>query len=176
MQAIQPEQASFLLQYTLPNLKNEHQTTKRMFEAIPLDKGDYRPDRISRSAIELAWHIAVAENRFLDAVASGEFHFGDSTRPEHIRNSSDVARWYDETFDTNLKRLNELSGDQLAKIVDFRGVFQLPAVSFLNFVICHTIHHRGQLSTYMRPMGVKVPSIYGESYDDAQARLAAAKA
>ena len=51
--------------------------------------------------------------------------------------------------------------------------FQLPAVTYLNFVLHHSIHHRGQLSMYLRPMGAKVPSIYGESYDAAEARKAA---
>jgi uncharacterized damage-inducible protein DinB len=44
---------------------------------------------------------------------------------------------------------------------------------YLQFLMNHSIHHRGQLSVYLRPMGAKVPSIYGESYDDAQARKAA---
>jgi len=57
--------------------------------------------------------------------------------------------------------------------VDFRGMFQKPAVTFLITGLHHTIHHRGQLSSYLRAMGAKVPSIYGESYDDAQARKAA---
>jgi uncharacterized damage-inducible protein DinB len=52
-------------------------------------------------------------------------------------------------------------------------MFQLPAVMFVNFVQQHSVHHRGQLSMYLRPMGAKVPSIYGESYDAAQARKAA---
>jgi uncharacterized damage-inducible protein DinB len=41
---------------------------------------------------------------------------------------------------------------------------------YLNILLHHSIHHRGQLSTYLRPMGAKVPSIYGESYDAAEAR------
>ena len=49
-------------------------------------------------------------------------------------------------------------------------MFQLPAVMYLGFVQQHSIHHRGQLSMYLRPMGAKVPSIYGESYDAAEAR------
>jgi uncharacterized damage-inducible protein DinB len=54
-------------------------------------------------------------------------------------------------------------------------MFQLPAVMYLNFILHHTVHHRGQLSTYLRPMGAKVPAIYGESYDSTEARKAAAQ-
>ena len=63
-------------------------------------------------------------------------------------------------------------GEQLTKILDFRGMFQWPAVSFIQLTLTHTIHHRGQLSMYLRPMGATVPAIYGESYDTTQARLA----
>ena len=45
--------------------------------------------------------------------------------------------------------------------------------SYLGFILHHTVHHRGQLSMYLRPMGAKVPSIYGESWDAAEARKAA---
>ena len=69
--------------------------------------------------------------------------------------------------------MTKLRGDQLVKMVDFRGLFQRPAVSFALLGMVHTIHHRGQLSSYLRCMGAKVPSIYGESYDDTQARKAA---
>ncbi|HWG87563.1 MAG TPA: DinB family protein, partial [Candidatus Acidoferrales bacterium] len=64
----------------------------------------------------------------------------------------------------------------LTRSIDFRGMFQLPAVMFLQTSLNHSIHHRGQLSTYLRPAGGKVPAIYGESYDSAEARKAAQKA
>jgi len=169
VQSVQPAQARFFFEnIALPWFRNEHPLTKRVIEAVPPDKGDYRPDPISRTAFELAWHIAAAENRFLDAVASGQFDYSGA-RPEWVRNSADVAKWYAENFETNMRRLEQLSDEQLLKIVDFRGIRQWPAVLYLQSGLHHTIHHRGQLSTYMRPMGVKVPSIYGQSYDDAQA-------
>ena len=173
MQSLKSEQASFLLQLSLAGLKNEHGITKKIIEAVPVDKGDYRPAPDSKSALELAWHIAVSENMFLDSVASGEFHFPTSGKPDHIRTSADVSAWYVDAFEKNTQRLAARSGDELVKIMDFRGLFQLPAVFYLQFTVNHTIHHRGQLSVYLRPMGVKVPSIYGESYDAAQARKAA---
>jgi uncharacterized damage-inducible protein DinB len=61
----------------------------------------------------------------------------------------------------------------MTKVLDFRGMFQTPAVLFFQMAISHSIHHRGQLSVYLRPMGGKVPAIYGESYDSAEAKKAA---
>ncbi len=72
-----------------------------------------------------------------------------------------------------LSKLSKLTPEQLTKIVDFRGLFQMPAVMYLQFALHHSIHHRGQLSAYLRAMGGKVPAIYGESYDSAAAKKAA---
>src|SRR6266571_3048295 len=109
MSSLESTQARFFLeQIALPWFKNEHPLTKRVIEAVPLDKGDYRPDPISRTAFELAWHIAAAENRFLEAVSNGQFNF-DGTRPDSIRNSADVARWYAENFQANIARIQKLS-------------------------------------------------------------------
>jgi uncharacterized damage-inducible protein DinB len=173
---MQPDQATFLLQdLFLPNLKNEHRLTKNVIEAIPLDKGDYRPDEVSKTALELAWHIVATEMRFLNAVAAGGFDFTPMPRPESIANSADLVAWYSDNFASHLETVVKLSSEELLKIVDFRGMFQLPAVMYLNFILHHTVHHRGQLSMYLRPMGAKVPAIYGESYDSAEARKAAAQ-
>lgn len=173
MRQIQPDQADFLLQdIFLPGLKNEHRITKSVIEAIPLDKGDYRPDGVSKSALDLAWHIVATEMRFMEAVPAGEFDFSPRPRPDSIKNSADLTRWYTDNFEPRFEKLTKLSNEQLLKIVDFRGMFQLPAVMYLNFVLQHSIHHRGQLSMCLRPIGAKVPAIYGESYDSAEARKA----
>ncbi len=176
MQTLQPEQATFLLQAALPALKNEQKVTLKMMEALPVDKGDYRPDPVAMSALELAWHIASAESFFMDGVASAEFHPSGGARPDSVRTTADVAAWYAAAFQTQFDRLTQLTGEQAAKVVDFRGMFQNPAVTYLQFCMNHSIHHRGQLSVYLRPMGAKVPSIYGESYDAVQARKQASQA
>jgi uncharacterized damage-inducible protein DinB len=170
---MQPDQADFLLRSVfVPGLRNEHRVTKNVIEAIPLDKGTYRPDGISKSALDLAWHIVAAEMRFLEAVLAGEFDLSPRPIPDSIKNSADLVAWYAENFEPRVEKLLTLSPEQLTKIVDFRGIFQLPAVNYLNFIINHTVHHRGQLSMYLRPMGAKVPAIYGESFDSAEARKA----
>jgi uncharacterized damage-inducible protein DinB len=171
MQPIEAAQANFLLHGVyLPGLKNEHRITKNVIEAIPLDKGEYHPDEISKSALDLAWHIVATEMRFMEALPAGEFDFGPRPRPDSIKNSADLLVWYNTNFELRYEALTKLSDEQLLKIVDFRGLFQLPAVMYLNFILHHSVHHRGQLSMYLRPMGAKVPAMYGESYDSAEAR------
>ena len=170
MSTLQPEQALFLREGAIRSLKMEQPLTQRVIEAIPLDKGDYRPDAIGKTALELAWHIAGAEHRFTEAVINGAFDFTNAGKPAELTNSADIARWYAETSQKDLARLAAAPVEGLLKTVDFRGLFQLPAVAFLQFSLNHVIHHRGQLSMYLRPMGAKVPAIYGESYDSAKAK------
>lgn len=174
MSAMTSDQAVFLLQNVyLGALKNESRITKKILEAVPADKGDHRPDSISKTAIELVRHIAASDNRFLEAVINGVFDTSPNMIPENVRTPQEVAAWYEQRFARNFDALTKATGDHLTKMVDFRGMFQRPAVSFVLLGMVHTIHHRGQLSSYLRCMGAKVPSIYGESYDDAQARKAA---
>jgi uncharacterized damage-inducible protein DinB len=169
---MQPDHALFLRDViAVPSLKIEHGVTRRVIEAIPPGKGDYRPDEIAKSAVDLAWHIAGAEHRFMTAVVTGAFDF-TTARPDRLTTSPDVARWYAETFQKDLDLVAALSTEQLLKPIEFRGVFRLPAVSYLLIALNHSIHHRGQLSMYLRPMGAPVPSIYGESYDSAKAKQA----
>ncbi len=166
-----PDQATTILQSVgLPSLNAEHPVTKRVIAAIPDDKVNYRPDEIVKSAIDLAWHIVTAEVRFVNAVAAGTFDLTPAPRPEPIRTADQVNQWYSEQFGKAVDRLKQTSGDQLIKTVDFRGLFQFPAVVYVQLGLNHSIHHRGQLSMYLRPMGAKVPSIYGESYDAREAR------
>jgi uncharacterized damage-inducible protein DinB len=169
--SLTPDQAKVLLNANfLPWLNAEHPVTKRVIAAIPNDKIDYRPDDIGKSAIDLAWHIVTAENRFLEAVITGAFDFTPPVRPETIRTGDALNAYYSDRFSKNIDRLKQLSADQLVKIIDFRGIFQFPAVIYAQLGLSHSIHHRGQLSMYLRPMGAKVPSIYGESYDARIAR------
>jgi uncharacterized damage-inducible protein DinB len=173
MVPISPEQASFLLQYSLPTVKNEHRTTRSVIEAIPESNSDYRPDASSRTAMELAWHIVAAEHRFYGGIITGAFDFTPNHRPENVRTPAQIGEWFANSFEKNFAKLPTLSGEHLAKPIDFRGAFQLPAIAYIDFTLRHSIHHRGQLATYLRAMGGKVPAIYGESYDSAAAKASA---
>lgn len=175
MSDLTAEQAYALVQdILLGTLKSESRTTKSVLAAVPNANLDYRPDSCAKTAIELVRHIAVAENRFLECVAAGVFNSNSAMLPDHITAPGDIAAWYEQSFARNFGAVSKLSGEQLIRMVDFRGMFQRPAYFYLQLCLVHSVHHRGQLSTYLRPMGSKVPAIYGESYDSAEAKKAAA--
>jgi uncharacterized damage-inducible protein DinB len=167
-----PEQATFLLnEIYLPQIRNENKTTRRVIEAIPADNCSWCPDPKAKSALDLAWHIASSECFFLNGIASGKYERpsdgGDGSRPASIKTPADVLKWYDENHAKAVSQLTQVQGDSLARPIDFFGVFSSPAVSFAGVMCSHSIHHRGQLSSYLRPMGGKVPNIYGSSADEA---------
>jgi uncharacterized damage-inducible protein DinB len=171
------DQAYALVQNVLlGTIKNESRTTKSVLAAVPNVNLDYRPDPCAKSADELLRHIAIADNFFLEAVITGVFNPQRVTIPEALESPSEIADWYQHNYTKNFAAVSALSGEALIKSVDFRGIFRRPAYFFLQLGLAHTIHHRGQLSTYLRPMGGKVPAIYGESYDSAAAKKAATQA
>lgn len=174
MSELTVEQAYALVQNVLlGNIKTESRTTKTIIAAVPGTHLDYRPDPCAKSANELLRHIAIADNFFLEAVINGVFNPKSVSIPEELKAPADIADWYERTYAGNFQALAALPPEKLIKIVDFRGLFQKPAYTFIQLGLLHTIHHRGQLSTYLRPMGSKVPAIYGESYDSAEAKKAA---
>jgi uncharacterized damage-inducible protein DinB len=160
--ALTAEQAHLLVHHVLARvLKNESRKTKLVIAAVPNRSLDYRPDPHARTANELLRHIAAADNFYLKSVIDGVFIPGTVTIPESIKNPVDVAEWYEHTYAKNLAELSELPSDNLVKVLDYRGLLQAPAYTFIQSGVAHTIHHRGQLSTYLRPMGSNVPAIYG---------------
>jgi len=163
--SLSPEQAKAMADYALADYGRERDTTKRVIAAIPETGFNYTPDPKSMTALDLAWHIASAEWFFLNSVCEGQFSAGESKRPDTIRNTQDVLAWYDKNVPPMLERAKGLSGQQMAKSIDFFGQMQAPAVAYVILMIKHGVHHRGQLSAYLRPMGAKVPGIYGPSGD-----------
>jgi uncharacterized damage-inducible protein DinB len=168
------EQAAFLLGIFMGTLKQESVATKNVIAAIPADKGDYKPDEYSKCSLELARHIVNAEERLTSIPIEGKFDpSGPTTIPDSVKTPAELAAWYEQSVTNKLQKLKTLTPEQLATPVDFRGMFKLPAVMYLEFASNHSIHHRGQLSAYLRAMGGKVPAIYGERYDSAAAKKAA---
>jgi len=160
-----PEFVLGLRALMLDGIKREAVVTRRVISAIPDAKSSYRPDPCARTAQELAWHLAHSDVQFLDSIANLKFDMsgGPSDKPGNI---ADIATWYDEHLQRGIARVEAMTAEQLLTPVNFANVFNMPAVFYLGFLNNHSIHHRGELATYLRPMGSKVPSIYGGSYDE----------
>ncbi len=165
---IATDQARLIAGYLLDQFEQEMQTTKAVLAAAPAGKEDYSPDSRSMPALALAWHIASADKWFLDSILAGKFETGDSSGvPAEIRTCADAAAWYEANLPASIAALRAAPAETFSRLIDFFGQMQAPGVDFLALALKHSIHHRGQLSAYLRPMGGKVPGIYGPSGDSA---------
>jgi uncharacterized damage-inducible protein DinB len=163
-QGMTPQFAQGYCAMMLDGILREAEITKKVIAAVPDAASSYKPDPNARTAKDLAWHIANSDIQFLDGIADLQFHSG---APEQKpQTSAEVVAWYDENLKRGVARVAAMTPEQLMTPVAFFGVFNLPAVLYLGFLNNHSIHHRGELATYLRPMGSKVPSIYGGSYDE----------
>ncbi len=167
-QGLTPEFAEGYRWMMLDGIKREAETTKRVLAAIPDAKSDYKPDPHARTGWELAWHLANTDVQFLDGIADLNFDMEEmqKERADKPANVAELVAWYDKHMQRGCERIAALSAEQLLTPVAFFGVFNLPSVLYLGFLNNHSIHHRGELATYLRPMGSKCPSIYGGSYDE----------
>jgi uncharacterized damage-inducible protein DinB len=165
------EEAAFTAQMFVQGLEREYAITRRVLAAVPEGKKDYRPDPDARTAFALASHIASSDVWFLNGILKGEFvREGD----KKFRSVEEIVAYYEREFPAALAKIKAMSPDKLAKIIPAFGMFELPAAAYLAFLTNHSIHHRGQLCTYLRPMGSKVPNVYGGSFDEPMQMPAAA--
>jgi uncharacterized damage-inducible protein DinB len=170
------EQAKFLTDYFLNMLEQEGKTTAKVIGAVPDSGRSYKPDDKSRSAWDLATHLALGDVWFLDSIINGKFDFDPDAEKQaaaQFKNVKDVVEYYNREFPARVKQVRALPADKLTKVVDFFGMMQMPNATYLGFANNHSIHHRGQLAAYLRAMGGKVPSIYGGSADEPMPAAAA---
>jgi uncharacterized damage-inducible protein DinB len=161
-----PENAKAVGDFLIADFDHEMQTTLKVLAAVPADRLDYTPDGKSSTALALIRHIPVLDAWLLNSIANGGFDAPpDAPEGCGISTPEDAIACYKERVPAALDRVRGLSAEQFAGIIDFFGMMQLPAVSLIQLTIKHSVHHRGQLSAYLRSMGGKVPNIYGSSGD-----------
>jgi len=138
----------------------------RVLKAVPADRADYRPHPRSMSAGDLMWLLAQELRDACEVIDHGEVTFVPRPAPTvaesvatYERNAGDLER--------RLPTLDDARWSAKARyLVDGGVAWETSLGDMLFGFLFDAIHHRGQLSTYLRPMGAKVPSIYGPSGDD----------
>ena len=163
-------EAKIIADYLLGNFEVEMKTTVGVLAAVPNDKLAYQPDSLAKSGIGLVRHIVLEDEWLLNSIADGQFNPppDDSDACDIMTPADGVAR-YQAKLPAALARVRAMSPEQLTRVIDLFGMIQLPAVDFIALALKHSVHHRGQLSSYIRPMGGRVPSIYGPSATTATA-------
>lgn len=160
---LSPEYAVTMRESMLQGLARELEITKKVLAAVPDGQRNYRPDPKARSAWELAWHLASCDVQMTDEIADQKCQMEPRFK-EEPKNVRELVDWCDKNFNRAMNRVHAMTPEQLTTPVDFFA-FNFPVVFYLSFINNHSIHHRGQLAVYLRPMGSKVPS-YGGSADE----------
>jgi uncharacterized damage-inducible protein DinB len=140
---------------------NEAKTTSKVLVRIP-EGSDYRPDPKSRTAREIAWQIVCEEKMIIEALESGKAEWAPPPTPATMK---EVVETYDRQSADIVRRWRALPKERWAGTLEFFGS-QRPASPMAWSFLFDIVHHRGQISTYLRPMGAKVPQIYGPSGDE----------
>lgn len=139
----------------------ESKTTRNVLARIP-EGSQYRPDPKSRTAQEIAWQIVCEEIMLIDALESGKAAWSPAPTPETMK---EIVETYEKRSASIADRLKRLPDAQWDGPLDFFGK-QRPASPMAWSFLFDIVHHRGQITTYLRPMGSTVPQIYGPSADE----------
>jgi uncharacterized damage-inducible protein DinB len=160
------QEAKTVADFLIADFENEMQATMRVIEAVPNGHLDYRPDPKSKTALGLIRHLPLEDTWLLNCIANGVFTPPpDDSDSCGIMDPAGAAAHYKKSVPEALNRVRALPGEKLTQVLDVLGMIQAPAVNLLAMAAKHSVHHRGQLSTYLRPMGGKVPGVYGPSAD-----------
>jgi len=160
-----PEQAQGLAAYLFQTLDNEFPTTRKILAAAPADQLNFKLGEKGRTTAELMWHMVQSDRGFGEGIANLKL---DSFPDEGAapKTAAEIVAAFDRDVVPLLERVKSLTPEQLATPLNFMNFANLPAVIYIGWWANHMIHHRGQLSTYLRAMNAHVPSIYGGSADE----------
>ncbi len=160
-----PAEAKIVANVLLDGIEREYQTTKKVVAAIPQNQLDFKLGEKGRTMRELAWHLVASEAWFAQSIANGDFNYQEAPMPANA-SVAEIVAFYEKEVPSKIGQVRQLSGEDLAKIINFFGVMQVPNFGLIGFWNNHSIHHRGQLAAYLRAVNAHVPSIYGGSADE----------
>lgn len=156
----------------LPEFDHEMTVTRKLLERVPDDKHDWKPHQKSMSLGQLAQHVATIPMWGAATLTQAEVDLGGDQQPPVLRTRAELLAAFDQHVKDTRAKLTGTSDVELmapwALKRNGQTIFSMPkAAVWRGFVISHLIHHRGQLSVYLRLNDVPVPSIYGPSADEA---------
>jgi len=139
----------------------------RVIQAVPPTGRDYRPHPSSTSAGDLLWLLASELGDACEVIDHGQVDFVPKPAPKTVEESVAAYERNAAEVEKRLAKLDDARWERKARfLVEGNVAWETSLGDMLFGFLFDAIHHRGQLSSYLRPMGAKVPSIYGPSGDD----------
>lgn len=160
--------------------QSEMQSTLNAIKALPpdTDKWIYKCDEKARSASDILGHMLPHAEVMTNATET--FIADEHTKPHHFVNTEDTVAYFEKWANAAIEKLTAMDeATWNEKTIDFNvdgsTYYQMPMNKLCWMLMFDIIHHRGQLSTYYRHMGVRNPNIYGPTAEDIEAMMAAEK-
>ena len=153
-------------------LEQEATTTRRLLERVPDGRATWRPHEKSWTLGELAMHIAMVPGGVAEfAARPSPVPAPEFPDPPAAPDTAELLRRFDESLEkarTVLHGMDDAAATEVWRMVNGdRDVMAMPRAAFLRAIMLnHWYHHRGQLSVYLRVLGVPLPSIYGPTADE----------
>lgn len=152
-------------------LQHEAQSTRKMLERVP-DKFAWQPHEKSMPLGRLATHVAEIPQWTRAIVTQDELDFAKSDyKPETLNNATELVALFDKIVADSVGLLQNASDADLMRSWQLRNgekvLLEMPKAAVVrSMVFNHLIHHRGQLSVYLRLNDVPLPSVYGPTADE----------
>ena len=169
-----------MIEALIQELEQEAQTTRRVLERVPGDRLAWKPHAKSMSLGQLALHVATTPGGVSEIVRQSPYPVPDFTQPS-AATAAELLPALEQsvaTAEENLRAIGDAGLGNVWRVVDGdKELMAMPVGAVLRFIMLnHWYHHRGQLSVYLRELGVPVPSIYGPSADENPFAVAQASA
>jgi uncharacterized damage-inducible protein DinB len=149
---------------------SEYPRFLRVLQATPGDRLDYRPHPRSRSASEMIGHLIGHELDLVELARTGSINHRIHVPFDSVHDAVGIYQRAHDELEPKLKALDDGAWERTGKfMVQGNAIMEAPCRELAWMLLMDAVHHRGQLSTYLRPMGGTVPSIYGPSADTAVA-------
>lgn len=156
-------------------LQQEAKTTRRLLERVPEASFGWKPHEKSMSLGQLAGHVAQLPTLIVPALTEDEFDFAIAGwKPFSPQNTAELVEQFDANVTAAADALKSQPDEKMSETWKLKSgdhvLFEMPRALVVRFVgLNHVVHHRGQLSVYLRMLDVPLPSIYGPSADESGA-------
>ena len=159
----------------LPEFDHEMANTRKMLERVPADQLDWTPHEKSMNMVGLVTHLANVPSWTALAVNQDSFDMAppgeEPPRTDPVASVQAALELFDENVAAGRAAIEGASDERLmapwSLLSGGHEVFSMPRIAVLrSMIMSHMIHHRGQLSVYLRLTGVSLPAVYGPSADE----------
>ena len=148
--------------------EQEYQTTLKLLRAYPEDKCDLRPHEKLRNARELVWGFTNGEVWMVNGILTGKFEADEAIHPPPTMR--EIIQNFEKVHSDAMAKVKRMNENDLNRMVNFfiapKKMGNVRVTDLLSIMIMDQVHHRGQMSVYLRLAGGKVPSIYGPTADE----------